>query len=220
LAEKIHVFYSKQFNAKTGSRSWLIHAIHALYATSALVVRTPKSGAVLSGLFSETSAAERPDEPHFTVDSDVELGPILQSFVSAENVSDNFLVVSNPLCLLLLGPLFLLIVIFVYTTLLTGMTSNSLRMQWPPTAQSHGSQNYLRKFHPQIVDTFLPPKTTFINSSACYGLLSFRILKPYMVIIANLNLSNFGLIRKFRPKRFRKIDPRCNGRPRCPPTGS
>jgi hypothetical protein len=38
-----------------------------------------------------------------------------------------------------LGPPFLPIILFGSTTLLTGMTSNSLHMQWPLTSQLHGS---------------------------------------------------------------------------------
>jgi hypothetical protein len=42
--------------------------------------------------------------------------------------------------LLLLGPPFFPIILFgSTTTLLTRMTSSSLRMQWPLTSQSHGS---------------------------------------------------------------------------------
>jgi hypothetical protein len=41
--------------------------------------------------------------------------------------------------LLLLGPTFFLILLFVSTTLLTGMTRISLHMQWSLTDQSHGS---------------------------------------------------------------------------------
>jgi hypothetical protein len=41
--------------------------------------------------------------------------------------------------LLLLGPPFVLIILFGSTTLLTGVTGNSLHMQWPLTSQSHGS---------------------------------------------------------------------------------
>jgi hypothetical protein len=40
--------------------------------------------------------------------------------------------------LLLLGPPFFPIILFGSTTLLTGMTGNSLHMQWPLTSQSHG----------------------------------------------------------------------------------
>jgi hypothetical protein len=41
--------------------------------------------------------------------------------------------------LLLQGPPFFPIIHFGSTTLLTGMTGNSLHMQWPLTSQSHGS---------------------------------------------------------------------------------
>jgi hypothetical protein len=41
--------------------------------------------------------------------------------------------------LFLLGPPFFPIVLFGSTTLLTGMTCNSLHMQWPLTSQFHGS---------------------------------------------------------------------------------
>jgi hypothetical protein len=41
--------------------------------------------------------------------------------------------------LLLLGPPIFPINLFGSTTLLTGMTSISLHMQWPPTSQLHGS---------------------------------------------------------------------------------
>jgi hypothetical protein len=41
--------------------------------------------------------------------------------------------------LVLLGPPFFPIILFLSSTLLTGMTINSLRMQWPLTSQSHGS---------------------------------------------------------------------------------
>jgi hypothetical protein len=41
--------------------------------------------------------------------------------------------------LLLLGPPFFPIILFWSTTLLTGMTGNSLHMQWPLTSQSDGS---------------------------------------------------------------------------------
>jgi hypothetical protein len=56
------------------NRSWLINAIHALYATSALVVRTPKNDAILSGIFNDGSEkSDRSSAPRFTVDSDVDL---------------------------------------------------------------------------------------------------------------------------------------------------
>jgi hypothetical protein len=42
-----------------------------------------------------------------------------------------------------------------------------------------------------------------------YTNLVFKgVLKPDKVIISNLNLSKLGFIRKCRPKRFHKIDPR------------
>jgi hypothetical protein len=57
-------------------RSWLINAIHALYATSALVVRTPKTESILNGIFNdgtERSSDHRMTEPNWTVESDVDL---------------------------------------------------------------------------------------------------------------------------------------------------
>jgi hypothetical protein len=41
--------------------------------------------------------------------------------------------------LLLLGPPLFPIILFLSTTLLTGMTGISLHLQWPLTSQSHGS---------------------------------------------------------------------------------
>jgi hypothetical protein len=57
-----------------------------------------------------------------------------------KNCPTHFLWVSDPLCLsssLVLH--FFLIILFGSTTLLTGMTSNSLHMQWRLTSQLHGS---------------------------------------------------------------------------------
>jgi hypothetical protein len=36
----------------------------------------------------------------------------------------------------------------------------------------------------------------------------WSILKPFKVIITSLNVTKLGFVRKFRPKRFHKIDPR------------
>ena len=58
------------------SRSWLINAIHALYATSALIVRTPKTEAILNGIFNdgtERSSDHRMTEQNWTIESDVDL---------------------------------------------------------------------------------------------------------------------------------------------------
>jgi hypothetical protein len=41
--------------------------------------------------------------------------------------------------LLLLGPSFFQIILFLSTALSTGVTGISLHMQWPLTSQSHGS---------------------------------------------------------------------------------
>jgi hypothetical protein len=51
--------------------------------------------------------------------------------------------------LLLLSPPFLPIILFGSTTLLTGMTGISMRMQWPLTSQSHGSVSQIEQlvFH-------------------------------------------------------------------------
>ena len=52
----------------------MLNAIHALYATSALVVRTPKSATILNGIFNEGSdKADRSSDPKFSVESDVDL---------------------------------------------------------------------------------------------------------------------------------------------------
>jgi hypothetical protein len=48
--------------------------------------------------------------------------------------------------LLLLGPPFFPIILFLSTTLLTRMTGISLHMQWPLTSQSHGSLIFYRHY--------------------------------------------------------------------------
>ena len=51
-----------------------MNPIHALYATSALVIRTPKSGTILNGIFNENSEiSDRASNPQFTIESDVDL---------------------------------------------------------------------------------------------------------------------------------------------------
>jgi hypothetical protein len=51
----------------------------------------------------------------------------------------SFFWVSDPLCLSSSSALLFQIILFGYTTLLTGMTGSSLHMQWPLTYQLHGS---------------------------------------------------------------------------------
>jgi hypothetical protein len=68
--------------------------------------------------------------------------------------------------LLLLGPPFFLIILFGSTTLLTGMTGNSLHMQWPLTSQLHGSVSeennwfFVTDQTPCPYPTRSPPPTT------------------------------------------------------------
>jgi hypothetical protein len=63
-----------------------------------------------------------------------------------------FLVVSDPLLvpLILRDPPFFPIILFLSTTLITGMTGITLQMQWPLTSQSHDSflkeSNWKKKY--------------------------------------------------------------------------
>jgi hypothetical protein len=54
------------------------------------------------------------------------------------------------------------------------------------------------------------PQMQGIGINLCkYNLGFYSVLNPTKVIISNLNFTRLGLIRKFRPKRFQKIDSRC-----------
>jgi hypothetical protein len=63
----------------------------------------------------------------------------IQGVTNAQVEFYGFFLGGGGLVLLLLGPLFFQSILFLYTTLLTRMTSISLHMQWPMTSQSHGS---------------------------------------------------------------------------------
>jgi hypothetical protein len=56
--------------------------------------------------------------------------------------------------LLLHGPPFFLMILFLSTTLLTGMTCISLHMRWPLTLQSHGS--FLKENNFLYESNFMP----------------------------------------------------------------
>jgi hypothetical protein len=52
--------------------------------------------------------------------------------------------------LLLRGPPMFTIILFGSTTMLTGMTINSLHMQWPLTSQLHGSVSQREQLVPSM----------------------------------------------------------------------
>jgi hypothetical protein len=84
-----------------------------------------------------------------------------------------FFLVSDPLCFLHLGHPFFLIILFVPTTLLTGMTGISLHLPWPLTSLSHDSFLKENSFFvtdqtPQTesLSGIIPPKVTGVQWSS------------------------------------------------------
>jgi hypothetical protein len=86
--------------------------------------------------------------------------------------------------LLLLGPPFFPIILFGFSTLLTGMTGNSLHMQWPLTSQSHGSVSQREQFF--IMDqTPHPPSqkhSIYAIKVRIIYVSKYRCVSPTMII--------------------------------------
>jgi hypothetical protein len=90
--------------------------------------------------------------------------------------------------LLLLAPPFFPIILFGSTTLLTGMTGNSLHMQWPLTSQLHGLSLRI-KLHAQLKWRPVYIHETQLSENALsYDILRYPMM-PYCKIRMHPNFA-------------------------------